>query len=113
MTDKVMLAAFETGIVETGMRNLHYGDRDSVGVFQQRPSQGWGNRAQCLDPDHAARRFFTEAVRVAKAHPDWSAGKVAQGVQRSAYPTRYDHAEHLARGLLTQIAKAVGGSGRH
>ena len=38
----VMLAAFEAALVESGMQNLNYGDRDSIGVFQQRPSQGWG-----------------------------------------------------------------------
>ena len=58
---KVRLSAFEAAIVESGVHNLNYGDRDSLGVFQQRPSQGWGTPAQVMnvdsrgDPVHHAR----------------------------------------------------------
>ena len=56
---KVRLAAFETAIVESGVHNLNYGDRDSLGVFQQRPSAGWGTPAQVTNVDYAATQFIT------------------------------------------------------
>ncbi|MFE7122166.1 hypothetical protein ACFU99_42730, partial [Streptomyces sp. NPDC057654] len=98
--DKVMLAGFEAGWVESHMNNLACGDRDSVGVFQQRPSQGWGTPEQCMDVAYAANSFFTRAVAVDRGHPAWTAGQVAQEVQRSAFPDRYDAAEAKARALL-------------
>lgn len=62
VSDKVMLAGFETGWVESRMNNLDCGDRDSLGVFQQRPSMGWCTPVQCLDVDYAASRFFEVAL---------------------------------------------------
>lgn len=84
-TGKVLLALMEAGLVESGMRNLNYGDRDSVGFLQQRPSMGWPN------PMHvptATRSFVSRAMR----YIPWpgSAGSLAQAVQRSAFPGRYD-----------------------
>ena len=58
---KVRLSAFEAAIVESGVHNLNYGDRDSLGVFQQRPSQGWGTPAQVTNVDYAATQFITRA----------------------------------------------------
>ncbi|RPF38649.1 hypothetical protein [Streptomyces sp. TLI_185] len=110
VNDKVMLAAFETGIVESGMRNLNYGDRDSLGVFQQRPSQGWGTPEECMNPEHAARKFFEQAVPNDRNNPSQSAGQLAQSVQRSAYPARYDEQEGAAKQLLADTAAAVGGA---
>ena len=75
-----------TGIVESGLRNLNHGDRDSVGWLQQRPSQGWVN---ARDVDMAADDFFTDMTRRVPAWRDMPAGVVAQAVQRSAHPTRY------------------------
>ncbi|MFG3506225.1 hypothetical protein ACGF5F_12005 [Streptomyces sp. NPDC047821] len=108
VNDKVMLAGFEAGWVESHMNNLPCGHLDSVGVFQQRPSQGWGTREQCMDVTHASESFFTRAVETDRAHPEWTAGQVAQGVQRSAFPERYDQAEAKARAL---IEEARAGSG--
>jgi len=85
---------FETAIVEPGVKNLNSGDRDSVGVFQQRPSQGWGTKAQILNVDYATRKFLDAAKTMkTKASCGPSAEKLAQCVQRSAYPTRYDENE--------------------
>ncbi|MEV0276927.1 hypothetical protein AB0I22_11170 [Streptomyces sp. NPDC050610] len=103
--DKVLLAGFEAGWVESHMNNLACGDRDSVGVFQQRPSQGWGTPEQCMDVAYAANSFFTRAVTVDRGHPAWTAGQVAQEVQRSAYPDRYDEAEAKARALLEEAGE--------
>ncbi|GAB2568941.1 hypothetical protein [Microlunatus antarcticus] len=102
--------AMATVYQETGIRNLDYGDRDSVGLFQQRPSQGWGTEKQLMDPYYATTKFYNALVRVR----DWESRditKVAQAVQRSAYPDAYrDHepdARVLASALTGQTARAV------
>ncbi|MDN3293811.1 hypothetical protein QWM81_07095 [Streptomyces ficellus] len=105
VNDKVMLAGFEAGWVESHMNNLPCGHLDSVGVFQQRPSQGWGTREQCMDVAYASNAFFVRAVETERAHPEWTAGQVAQGVQRSAFPERYDQAEAKARALIDEAAR--------
>ncbi|MDX3656430.1 hypothetical protein PV646_03835 [Streptomyces sp. ID05-26A] len=100
VSDKVMLAGFEAGWVESHMNNLSCGDRDSLGVFQQRPSMGWGTPEQIMDVSYAARRFFEYAVRVDK--PGLSAGLLADAVQRSCCPERYDQAETRAGAMMRQ-----------
>jgi hypothetical protein len=107
--DRVMLAGFEAGWVESRMNNLNCGDRDSLGVFQQRPSQGWGTPAQIMDVSYASNSFFTRAIPVAANNPSWSAGRVAQAVQRSAFPERYDQSEGTARNLIGQAKDLVTG----
>jgi len=83
--------AMATAYQETGIRNLEYGDRDSVGLFQQRPSQGWGTVDQLQDPYYATRKFYQALVKV----DGWETGDindVAQRVQRSGHPEAYrDH----------------------
>lgn len=100
VNDKVMLATFETAWVESHMNNLDCGDSDSVGVFQQRPSQGWGTPEECMDPVHATNAFLDQAISADKANPDLTAGELAQSVQRSAYPDRYDQNEGKAQELI-------------
>ncbi len=102
--------AMATVYQETGIRNLDYGDRDSVGLFQQRPSQGWGSEKQLMDPYYATTKFYNALVRVR----DWETRditKVAQAVQRSAYPDAYrDHepdARVLASALTGQTARSL------
>jgi hypothetical protein len=101
---KVMLAGFEAGWVESHMNNLRCGDRDSLGVFQQRPSQGWGEPAQILDVSYAATRFFSAAKARERSCAGCTAGQLAQVVQRSAFPLRYDQSEGVARELLQEVA---------
>ncbi|MEV2255226.1 peptidase M23, partial [Streptomyces sp. NPDC050147] len=108
VSDKVMLAGFEAGWVESHMNNLDCGDRDSLGVFQQRPSQGWGTPQQIRHVPYAAEQFFTRAIRVEEQHPNLTAGQTAQRVQRSAFPDRYDQAEGKARALLDEAKESVG-----
>jgi hypothetical protein len=83
--------AIATSIQESKLKNLTYGDSDSLGLFQQRPSQGWGTEEQILDPVYATSRFYDALVQV----EDWQTepiNDVAQTVQRSAYPEAYaDH----------------------
>ncbi|MFC3893746.1 hypothetical protein ACFOWZ_19910 [Lentzea rhizosphaerae] len=100
VSDKVMLAGFEAGWVESHMNNLACGDRDSLGVFQQRPSMGWGTPAEIMDVSYAARRFFEAAVKVDR--PELSAGLLADAVQRSCCPERYDQAVDRASFMLRQ-----------
>ncbi|SCG70184.1 hypothetical protein [Micromonospora zamorensis] len=100
--ERVLLAGFEAGWVESRMNNLPCGDSDSLGVFQQRPSQGWGTPAQILNVSYAANSFFVRAIPLAAANPGWSAGQVAQGVQRSAFPDRYDAARATAQALIAR-----------
>ncbi|MEV0159771.1 FG-GAP repeat domain-containing protein [Nonomuraea fuscirosea] len=79
--------AITTTIVESTIRNLTYGADDSVGLFQQRPSQGWGTVDQILNPVYATNKFLSKMLRF-----DWRndpIGKVCQQVQVSAYPNRY------------------------
>ena len=94
--------AMATVYQETGIRNLDYGDRDSVGLFQQRPSQGWGSEKQLMDPYYATTKFYNALVRV----KGWETGditKVAQAVQRSAYPDAYREHEPDARVLASAL----------
>lgn len=105
-SDKVMLAAFEACVVESGCRNINHGDRDSLGVFQQRPSQGWGTPAQVTDVRYAATQFFTRAIAREGCCP--TAGLLAQAVQRSCCPHKYDQHEAPARALMAQGARLNG-----
>lgn len=92
---KVTLALIEAGIVESGLRNLDYGDRDSLGFLQQRPSQGW----QCpRNITCAAWDFLRRAIPIERHYP--TAGQLAQAVQRSAYPDRYDLAADRAAQVI-------------
>ncbi|HEY0237728.1 MAG TPA: hypothetical protein VGC37_03710 [Friedmanniella sp.] len=100
--------AMATAYQESGIRNLDYGDRDSVGLFQQRPSQGWGSEKQLMDPYYATTKFYNAMVKV----KDWETRditKVAQAVQRSAYPSAYKAHESDARVL----ASALSGQSQH
>ncbi|MFG2058370.1 FG-GAP repeat domain-containing protein [Micromonospora sp. NPDC048930] len=100
VNDKVLLAGFEAGWVESHMNNLACGDKSSLGVFQQRWDYGWGTPEQIMDPVYAATQFFTRAVVCDRNHPTYSPGQVAQCVQGSAFPDRYDQAQGTAQGLM-------------
>ncbi|MEU6720278.1 FG-GAP-like repeat-containing protein [Nonomuraea sp. NPDC046802] len=108
VNDKVMLAGFEAGWVESHMNNLNCGDKDSLGVFQQRPSQGWGTPEQILDVTYAATQFFVRAIKNDQQNPGYTAGQLAQSVQRSGYPYRYDEEEAKARAMLNEARWAAG-----
>lgn len=87
-TPRETKALLQALAVESGFRNLNYGDRDSVGVLQQRPSQGW---THARDPGAAITDFLTKARQANTGQG--SAGQLAQAVQRSAVPGRYDQAD--------------------
>ncbi|NNG34936.1 LGFP repeat-containing protein [Nakamurella aerolata] len=118
---KVMLSGFETGWVESRMNNLPCGDRDSLGVFQQRPSMGWGTAAQVQNVDYAATQYFSRAIVNDRKYPNYTPGQLAQSVQISAFPDRYDAARSKAEAMITEARapygtigakwRAAGGSG--
>lgn len=86
--------AIATTLQESGLRNLDHGHLDSLGLFQQRPSQGWGTVEQVTDPVHATNAFYDALVKV-KGYQDLTIAEAAQAVQRSAFPDAY--AQHEAR----------------
>jgi cell wall-associated NlpC family hydrolase len=99
------VAAIAAALQESGLRNLDHGDRDSLGLFQQRPSQGWGTPAQIMNPTYAATQFYQHLLAI----PDWqqlSVNDDAQAVQRSGFPNAYGPHEPAAR----EIVAAVTGS---
>ena len=85
--------ALATAYQESKIRNLDYGDRDSLGLFQQRPSMGWGNEKQLQDPYYASNKFYDELERI-DGYQAMRITEAAQKVQRSGFPEAYeDHAE--------------------
>ena len=102
LPDHSVTVALAAALQESQLVNLPYGDRDSVGLFQQRPSEGWGTKAQLLDPIYATTAFYGALTNVA----GWQSMAVtaaAQAVQRSAAPSAYavwaDEARVLAIAL--------------
>jgi len=106
-SDRDILIALMTGFQESGLRNLNYGDRDSIGIFQQR--NAWGSRAARLDPAQSARMFFLggrggqRGLLDFRQRNDWELWRAAQKVQVSAFPRAYAKWEGSARGLLSQL----------
>ncbi|MDH6710922.1 cell wall-associated NlpC family hydrolase [Kitasatospora sp. MAA19] len=99
--------ALATALQESGLRNLPGGDRDSAGLFQQRPSQGWGSREQILDPAYASTKFYT-ALQQVDGWQQLPLTAAAQRVQQSAYPDAYARHETLATALQQAIAPTLG-----
>jgi hypothetical protein len=92
-----------TAIQESKLRNIEYGDRDSLGLFQQRPSQGWGTRQQILDPVHATNAFLDALVKV-HGFENMSITEVAQRVQHSGFPSAYADHEPEARIIASALS---------
>ncbi|GAA0294810.1 hypothetical protein [Kineococcus aurantiacus] len=88
--------AVATVVQESGLRNLDHGDRDSLGLFQQRPSQGWGTPEQVQDPVFATNAFYDALVEV-DGYRDLPVTDAAQRVQRSGFPLAYGDHEAEAR----------------
>lgn len=92
--------ALATAYQESDLINVDYGDRDSLGLFQQRPSQGWGTPEQVMDPGYATNRFYDGLVEV-EGYRDLEVTEAAQAVQRSGFPTAYADHEADARVLAS------------
>jgi len=104
LPERAAVIAYATAIQESRIRNLPDGDRDSVGMFQQRPSQGWGTPDKLRDPVQSTSKFFDALVKV-KDYLDRDLHDAAQRVQRSADGTAY--AQHEPDGKL--LARAFTG----
>jgi hypothetical protein len=96
---RAIVVALATAQQESKLQNLSGGDRDSIGLFQQRPSQGWGTPEQIADPRYAAGRFYTALLKV-KGWQQLTVAQAAQRVQRSADGSLYERWETSA-GALT------------
>src|SRR6266540_3019875 len=94
---RVRKSLLEAMAVESSFRNLHYGDRDSQGVLQQRPSTGWGPPGNA---ETDIRQYLDRAGALAQRGFRGTAGQLAQAVQRSAFPGRYDQRAQEAASLL-------------
>lgn len=109
MPDHAVTVALATALQESGLSNLNGGDRDSAGLFQQRPSQHWGTAEQVRDPVHATVAFYQRL----RQQPDWqqiSVTEAAQLVQHSATPWAYADWEPEARSLAAALTGETPGT---
>lgn len=107
---RAVTVAYAAALQESKLQNLTYGDRDSVGIFQQRPSEGWGKRSQIENPVYATSRFFGALTKVA-GYQRLPVYQAAQAVQHSADGTAYQQyqlmAAHMARAFTGEVPHAV------
>ncbi|HEY0716281.1 MAG TPA: hypothetical protein VGD68_01590 [Streptosporangiaceae bacterium] len=97
---RAVTVAYATAMQESKLHNLDYGDRDSIGIFQQRPSQGWGTTAELQDPVYATSAFFHALTRI----PDWATipvDQAAQDVQHSADGSAYSQYDLMATAMTS------------
>ena len=110
MPEPAGVIARATALQEPTRENSEPGDRDSLGLFQQRPSQGWGTPEQVSDPRYAAGKFYASLKKV-KGYEKMRVTDAAQRVQRSAYPEAYekwaDESAVLAKALMGRATGAV------
>jgi len=102
LPEQAAVIALATAYQESGLRNLDYGDRDSLGLFQQRPSYGWGTEEELQDPWYSSNRFYEELVKF----DNWETtdvNDIAQKVQRSGHPEAYRKHETNARAVAAAL----------
>ena len=112
-SDTAIVIALAAAAQESSLRNVQFGDRDSLGLFQQRPSQGWGTAAQLLDPVRSTKAFFggdhnpnpglTNGLFDIPGWSSMSLSDAAQAVQKSGHPDAYAKWETSARAWLSQL----------
>ena len=98
--------AVATALQESRLRNLRGGDRDSIGLFQQRPTQGWGTPAQLTDPAYQTRKFYDKLLTV----DGWQSMPLtaaAQAVQVSAFPNAYAKHQPAATRLVDALSSSA------
>ncbi|WP_338896247.1 heavy metal transporter [Streptomyces sp. TG1A-60] len=115
LPERAVTIALATALQESSLRNIDYGDRDSLGLFQQRPSQGWGTKEQIQDPVYAAGEFYEHLVKV-DGYEELPLTVAAQRVQRSGFPEAYAKHEPdatlLAAALTGRTAATLTCEGR-
>ncbi|MFI6942161.1 heavy metal transporter [Streptomyces sp. NPDC050418] len=108
MPERAVTIALATALQESGLRNIGHGDRDSVGLFQQRPSQGWGTVEQIMDPVYSAGKFY-EHLKDVPGYSRLPLTVAAQKVQRSGFPQAYaKHEPDAALLSATLTGRAAG-----
>lgn len=95
--------AIATAMQESKVRNVRFGDRDSLGLFQQRPSQGWGTAEQILDPEYSTNKFY-DALEKVDGYTDMDIADAAQAVQHSAAGSAYAQHEGQARATASVLS---------
>ncbi|WP_169514764.1 C40 family peptidase [Actinomadura atramentaria] len=100
---RAAVIAIATSMQEDRLRNsTKPSNRDSLGLFQQRPSQGWGTPEQVTDPTYASKAFYGRLVKI----PNWQTmplTQAAQAVQKSGHPDAYAQWEQVATRLVTAL----------
>lgn len=91
-----------TALQESRLINIDYGDRDSIGLFQQRPSQGWGTVEQIMDPVYSTGKFYDGLVAV-PGYTELPVTEAAQAVQRSGFPDAYAQHEGRSRAWASAL----------
>ncbi|MFI0944002.1 hypothetical protein [Streptomyces sp. NPDC021020] len=109
LPERAVAIALATAIQESRLDNLDHGDRDSLGLFQQRPSQGWGTAQQILDPVYSSTAFYKSLVKI-HDYQDLPLTVAAQKVQRSGYPEAYAQHEEDATLLAAALVGRKGGA---
>jgi cell wall-associated NlpC family hydrolase len=107
LPQQAAVIAIATAMQESSLVDINHGTSDSLGLFQQRPSQGWGTPAQIMDPVYASTRFYQALEQV----PDWQSLPLtlaAQDVQHSGHPGAYAHWQQLAEDLVATFTGAAG-----
>jgi cell wall-associated NlpC family hydrolase len=106
-----IVVALMTAMAESSLKNIGYGTSDSLGLFQQRPSQGWGTAAQIMNPTYAATQFFKALFKI-KNRDSMSPQLEAQAVQRSAYASgdNYQPYQEMATQIVNKLADGQGSS---
>ncbi|MFE6405947.1 heavy metal transporter [Streptomyces sp. NPDC057837] len=115
LPERAVTIALATALQESALRNIDHGDRDSLGLFQQRPSQGWGTPKEIMDPTYSAGEFYDHLVKV-PGYTRLPLTDAAQRVQRSGFPQAYAKHEPdaalLAAALTGQSAATLTCEGR-
>lgn len=102
MPARAATIALATGLQESKLRNIDYGDLDSVGLFQQRPSQDWGTVEEIMDPVYSSNAFYDVLAEVPN-YVDLPINDAAQIVQRSGFPQAYAQHESLSRAFASAL----------
>lgn len=107
---KILLITMVTAYTESMVNNLKCGDQDSVGLFQQRPSQGWGTVAQLETPSYAIQAFMDALSPIYKSSSSEDAGILAQAVQGASAGNQYTKNEATAQKLIDECGGAASSS---
>lgn len=99
---RAAVIAIAAAITESTLKNVPHGDRDSVGLFQERPSAGWGTPEDILNPVYATNKFFDHLLAIS-GWPSMPVGQAAQAVEVSAFPDRYSSHESAATKLVDRF----------